>query len=334
MDLDGDGQLDILSGSWPGEIFFFKGDADRSFAAPVKLRGKDGRAINVGGGIQPDNGDMILVAGDATHETNDDGSRVIVYEGERIAVPEGKQAGITGTASAVHAVDFTGDGKLDLLVGDIGGNVYLIENEATAAMPVWGAARRLTAGGQPLHVNGDAGPFACDWDGDGLIDLLVGDGEGAVWFFKNVGRGKAPEFAASTEILPSVEVQYGAGAAAEPRRGIRSKVCAVAWTGGGRPDLLVGDFTTQKANRPEPTPEEKAEQDGARKALSEVQTRWQHLYEKLFASGAKRITDKAERVKLEAEFKRAREELSSLYDKVPSEYENHGWIWWFKRVRP
>lgn len=92
MDLDGDGQLDILSGSWPGEIFFFKGDADRNFAAPVKLRGKDGRAINIGGGIQRDNGDMILVAGDATHETNDDGSRVIVYEGERIAVPEGKQA--------------------------------------------------------------------------------------------------------------------------------------------------------------------------------------------------------------------------------------------------
>jgi len=33
-------------------------------------------------------------------------------------------------------------------------------------------------------VNGDAGPFACDWEGDGAFDLLVGDGEGAVWFFR------------------------------------------------------------------------------------------------------------------------------------------------------
>ena len=31
MDLDGDGHLDMLSGSWPGEIFLFRGDARREW---------------------------------------------------------------------------------------------------------------------------------------------------------------------------------------------------------------------------------------------------------------------------------------------------------------
>ncbi|HEY1378891.1 MAG TPA: VCBS repeat-containing protein, partial [Gemmataceae bacterium] len=104
MDLDGDGIPDLISGSWPGEIFFFKGKGKGRFEAPVKLKDKNGKTINIGGGRQ-EGGDMILVAGDAQYENTAKGT-VIVYEGERIEVPEGKEAGITGTASAVHAVDW------------------------------------------------------------------------------------------------------------------------------------------------------------------------------------------------------------------------------------
>ena len=192
MDLDGDGIPDLISGSWPGEIFFFKGKGKGDFAPPVKLKDKSGKTINVGGGLRKDGGDWFLVAGDATFETKDK-KTYILYEGERIEVPEGKQGGITGTASAVHAVDWDGDGRLDLLVGDIGGNVYLLRNEGTKQKYAFGKEKQLTAGGKPLRVDGDAGPFACDWDGDGKMDLLVGDGEGAVWFFRGTGTNKAPE---------------------------------------------------------------------------------------------------------------------------------------------
>ena len=99
MDLDGDGRLDVLSGSWPGELFLFRGGPGRTFAAPIKLKNKDGKTINIGGGRRGDSGEMILIAGDATYEKTDNGT-VIVYDGERIEIPEGKQAGITGTASA------------------------------------------------------------------------------------------------------------------------------------------------------------------------------------------------------------------------------------------
>src|SRR4051812_5570870 len=150
----------MLSGSWPGEIFLFRGDAKRAFAAPVKLKHKDGKTMNLGGGLRKDaGGDYVLVAGDATFGKDDKGQDVIVYEGEKIPIPEGKQGGITGTASAVHAADWDGDGVLDLLVGDIGGNVSLVRNEGTKTAYAFGKEQQLMADGKPIKVpHGDAGP--------------------------------------------------------------------------------------------------------------------------------------------------------------------------------
>jgi hypothetical protein len=328
VDLDGDGIPDLISGSWPGEIFFFKGKGKGEFAPPVKLKDKSGKTINIGGGRR-DNGDMILVAGDATFEQKDK-KTFIIYEGERIEVPEGKQGGITGTASAVHAVDWDGDGKIDLLIGDIGGNVYLLPNEGTRQKYAFGKERQLTAGGKPLRVNGgDAGPFACDWDGDGKIDLLVGAGDGSVWFYRNVGTANKPELAAGVRPVPPGEARYGPDAPKEPRRGVRAKVCAVDWNGDGRLDLLVGDFATQRPNRPEPTAKEKAEQDKLRKELESVQVRYRELYDKLH--GPSRVKAKEEREKLEKEWQKEMQRMSDIRRKLPPDYEDHGWVWLFLR---
>ncbi len=329
MDLDGDGVADILSGSWPGEIFFFKGGPGRTFAAPVKLKDKNGKTINIGGGLRKDSADWLLVAGDARFEKDDEGRNFILYEGEKIAVPEGKTGGITGTASAVHAVDCNGDGVLDLLVGDIGGNVWLVPNEGTKQKWAFGKEKPVLAGGKPLHVHGDAGPFACDWDGDGKLDLLVGDGEGAVWLFRGTGTAKAPEWAAGVVLVKPGKTDYGADAPKEPRRGVRAKVCAVDWTGTGRPDLLVGDFATLKPERPEPTAAEKAAQEKVRKELETVRQRWSDLYQKLH--GNRRVKDKDERARLEKEMAEVGPKMSALQAKLPREYEMHGWVWLFLR---
>src|SRR2546427_244978 len=80
------------------------------------------------------------------------GREVIVYEGKGIEIPEGKSGGITGTASSVHAVDWDGDGVIDLLIGDIGGKVYLIRNEGSKTQNAFAKERQLAAGGKPLRV--------------------------------------------------------------------------------------------------------------------------------------------------------------------------------------
>ena len=49
MDLNNDGHKDIISGSWPGEIFFFKGKGNGKFTAPEMIKNKEGEYINIGG---------------------------------------------------------------------------------------------------------------------------------------------------------------------------------------------------------------------------------------------------------------------------------------------
>src|SRR5262249_35438174 len=143
---------------------------------------------------------------------------------------DGKDLNV-GNASAVFAADWDGDGALDLLVGNIDGEVWLVPNEAGKAKPpVWGAPRKLETGAGPIRVaHGDAGPGAVGGAGAGRLDLLVGTGEGTVLFFRRL--------------------ESGGLAAGEPVRGddgepikvfARAKVAAADWNGDGALDLIVG----------------------------------------------------------------------------------------------
>lgn len=332
MDIDADGHVDLISGSWPGELFLFKGGPGRTFAPPVMIQDKDGHDINVGGGIRNEGADgMLLIAGNAQFK-EENGKQYVVYQAKKIEIPKGKQAGITGTASAVHAFDWDADGDLDLIVGEIGGTVSLVPNEGTAKAYRFGKEVALKAGGGPLKVEGDAGPFVADWDGDGKPDLLVGAGDGSVTFFRNVGTPREPRLEAGVTLVGPVEMSFGPDAPKEPRRGVRSKVCAADWNGDGRLDLLVGDFATQAPVRPEPTPAQKAEQEKLRKELDQVMQTYQGLVERVY--GSKREKDDAERSRLTKELSATAEKMSSLRAKLPAEYENHGWIWLFLRKPP
>ena len=260
-DLDADGNLELLSGSWPGELYVFKGGAKRTFAAPAKLKGKDGKSINCGGGVPSESGQYLLVAGDATTEQKD-GKTFIVYEGERFEVPAGKQAGITGTASALNAADWDRDGDLDLIVGDIRGNVHFVENTGTAKACEFAEEKPLAAGGEPLRVEGDAGPYCADWDGDGDLDLLVGSGDGSVTLFRNTAAKDAkgaPALAAGEKLVEKSAMDWS-HPSADAQPGVRTKLCAADWNGDGRLDLLVGDYAQQK--RAGATKDEEADSHG------------------------------------------------------------------------
>src|SRR5262249_17623278 len=139
-------------------------------------------------------------------------------------------------------------------------------------------------GGDPnaVHVEGDAGPFAADWDGDGDLDLLVGAGDGSVSLFRNVGSSKSPKLVRAEVLVPPGETAFRGNVPKTPRRGIRSKVCAADWNGDGKLDLLVGDFATQAPVLPDPTPEQKTKQAALRKELQDVQRRYSETVQKVF----------------------------------------------------
>jgi hypothetical protein len=286
VDIDADGHIDLISGSWPGELFLFRGRPDHSFGPPEKLKDKDGEDINVGGGVRTQPDGSIFITGDVKWETTPEGTTV-VYQGKQYKSTAEKPVYTTGCASVVHAVDWDGDGDLDLLVGDISGAVHLIVNEGNAKAYAFGPARPLEAGGKPLRVQGDAGPFVVDWDGDGNRDLLVGAGDGSVSFFRNTGTHRAPALSSAVQLVPPGEASFGPAAPKKPTRGIRAKVCATDWDGDGRLDLLVGDFAVQAPDLPEPTAEQKTEQAALRRQLDEAQEEYRAAVGKIF--GPKRL---------------------------------------------
>ncbi len=133
-------------------------------------------------------------------------------------------------APAPFVCDFDADGKRDLLVGTgWEGYVYFYRNTNTDQAPILAPGVQLMVGGSPLLVAARATPYFCDWDGDGLNDLLCGDGNGGVNFFKNIGTARAPALA------PSVSVEAGG---VPLNLGIRSVVRIYDWDRDGAKDLL------------------------------------------------------------------------------------------------
>ncbi|MBI9018776.1 MAG: VCBS repeat-containing protein [Phycisphaerae bacterium] len=66
-----------------------------------------------------------------------------------------------------------------------------IANAIDFAEPV-----RIEAAGKPVDTGnvGHAAPFVCDFDGDGVKDLLVGEFSGGVlWIYKNEGTNSKPK---------------------------------------------------------------------------------------------------------------------------------------------
>lgn len=247
MDLDADGRRDVISGAyWPGDIVVFREREDGTFAAATELLMEDGTKLNAG---EP-------------------------WEKE-------DEPRMESLASAPHAVDYDGDGDLDMLIGNIIGQIVLIENTGTKQEPVWSTNRRtLEAGGKTIlvgqgdHGGNDSGPTTADWDGDGRWDLIVGGGDGVVKWFRNAGTAEAPSFEAGrTLIEPSGHEPIAHGE--EPKRsGTRTKVHAVDYDGDGDLDLLVGDFISLRGPEPKLSDEQRAEKAELEERRAELEKRF------------------------------------------------------------
>jgi hypothetical protein len=201
VDYDGDGRVDLLSGSIGGKIYLFRRRPNGTFAPGETLKRHDGL------GAVRDLG--------------------------------------AGSGSSVCAADWFNEGKLDLFIGTGDGHVYLARNEGTRKAPRYHRLDQLKAGGKFISAEGGAaGPFVFDWDGDGLLDLLLGCGSGRVVFHRNIGTKEKPELAPGVTLIEAAPENTELRASSSPSRsGQNAKICAVDWNGDGLPDLIVGDST-------------------------------------------------------------------------------------------
>jgi hypothetical protein len=217
VDLNGDGFNDILSGSYSrqsqpmaGLFQVLWGKADGTFQKAEELKGTDGEPL-------------------------------------LIPLGPGKDAWIDGICTRPTAVDWDGDGNLDLVVGNFTGTFYLFMGEGKGRFLPKGELIATDNG--PLKINGHhSDPFLVDWDHDGDLDLLSGSSEGGVqWAENEAGPGKAPKLKPfQTLIAPTADLPSGRSVGEADLKGpVRaSRIWVDDVNSDGKLDILVGDSVT------------------------------------------------------------------------------------------
>jgi hypothetical protein len=238
VDFDGDGKLDLVSGSYdPGELYLFRGLGKGKIAARETIKDKSGRPI--------------------------------------LKAPDQK-AKVESFGTWMAMVDWDDDGDLDILVGTFEGLMFLRRNVGSRTKPVYAAENEwVMVGSKRLRVPGGehASPVIADWDGDRRWDILTGSGDGGVYWYRNSGERGQPKFAPPVALVPKHEgIGYSEllDAGKDPKPGIRSQIAVTDYDGDGKLDVLLGDFCTYLHVKKDLTPKQRHEFEATRDLQNKV----------------------------------------------------------------
>ncbi|SDJ99587.1 Repeat domain-containing protein [Pedobacter sp. ok626] len=111
------------------------------------------------------------------------------------------------TLACPQWIDWDGDGIADIVSGDASGFLWFIKNYGTNENPIWRSSNKVKANGKTIHHQagmtgsiqgpnekrwGYLQPTVCDWDGDGLLDIVCNDITGMHMIYKNIGKAGNP----------------------------------------------------------------------------------------------------------------------------------------------
>ena len=193
-DIDKDGRQDLISGSWPGEVYIFKRKDNDTFAAPIAASAANDAPLKVGFASSVSvadwdaDGDDDLVIGTIDGKIhwveNLDPSKLLFASPKAVNLEDTRKH-LSDAAPCM--ADWDQDGKLDLLVGAEDGSVHWFQNVSQSQnsspqfspgvslvppSPVgWGSDNSRNPGDWGLRVR----PHVADWNNDGRPDLLLGD---------------------------------------------------------------------------------------------------------------------------------------------------------------
>ena len=138
-----------------------------------------------------------------------------------------------GRSSDPSLSDIDGDGDLDLVVGERNGKLKYYENTGSATAPTY---TERTGSANPFDgfdVGILSAPSLSDIDGDGDLDLVVGEWDGKLKYYENTGSATAPTYTERTGSANPFD-GFDVGSSIEPSL---SDI-----DGDGDPDLVVGKW--------------------------------------------------------------------------------------------
>src|ERR1041385_7050975 len=112
-----------------------------------------------------------------------------------------------GSYSHPTLVDIDGDTDLDLIVGNLDGQMRFFRNNGTPATPSFSLVDTMFAG---ISGNYSYAPTFIDIDHDGDKDLFLGRFDGHIKFYRNNGAVSTPQFILSVSPVDTIKVSQNA----------------------------------------------------------------------------------------------------------------------------
>lgn len=142
-----------------------------------------------------------------------------------------------GERAAPVSDDWNGDGKKDLIIGNMDGNIVIYLNKGIDEAPAFDSPYFLQVDGEIFDAGTRTSPRTFDWNRDGLKDLLIGEVEGYVYYLKNVGTQDLPLFKKSEKLFlkNGDTLRYPS-----PTGSPRSRVFVTDWNNDGFYDIVLG----------------------------------------------------------------------------------------------
>lgn len=227
VDWDGDADLDLVVGSSDGTLSYLQNTGTSSAAVFDTPQQDNWQSITVGAFAAP-----------ALADVNGD-EQLDVFLGNQLGEVSGYLAGLGGTLSATSNFEFLdigdysapalgdldGDGDLDMLLGQKNGTLAYSENSGNVQMGRWKVPdlnyRGIDAGNYSIPAIGDL-------DADGRLDLVIGELNGRLGYYRNTGTTTSPLFSLVTSNLAGLDVGYN------------SAPCLVDINADGDLDIVVG----------------------------------------------------------------------------------------------
>jgi len=204
-DFDGDGDLDLLCGSFVDELTYFQ---------------------NVGTRTEPQ------------------------YAAGRALLHDGKPLRMELCMIVPVAIDWDGDGDMDLVVGEEDGRVALLEHtgKAVDGLPVFLPQQQFQQQADDLKFGALATPVSFDWDGDGDADIVCGNTAGYIGFIENLDGGNPPRWAKPVYLEADgkvIRVQAGPNGSIQgpcERKWGYTTLSVADWDHDGMPDIVANSI--------------------------------------------------------------------------------------------